>query len=178
MAIVFTKISAILPIATFSRSNESAFINIAAAWCDQSFNTNSLTSNFYYALSAPNRSKIPIKIIQLARKYHNKGKLPNFIEADFVLVAQKDLFAGENLFLCCHGSRRVIEAMNDFDFKMEGLCNGHITNIHGLFLNYFFNFSLDTKVFIFNVLSFEKSMSVVRLMRFFSTEDGLKVQIQ
>lgn len=115
---------------------------------------------------------------QLAREHHCRRKLPNFIKCDFVLVAREAFFSGEKNCIRWRCQRRIITALNDFDFKVENLGSGHVDIIYWSPLKYFSYSSLGTQAIMSHVLSSEIGMPVVRLMRLVITEHCLKVQIR
>ena len=113
-----------------------------------------------------------------SRHNASKGKLANFTEGDFVLVAREEFHAGEKLALRWRGPRRIIKPLSDYVFQVEDLRNGLVEDIHGSRLKYYHDRSLDTEAILSHVISSETGMPVARLMKLVDTPDGLKVQVR
>ena len=113
-----------------------------------------------------------------SRRAASKGRLPNFTEGDFVLVAQDSYKAGEKLALRWRGPRRVIQARSEFVYQVEDLRNGALEDIHATRLKFYRDSSLNTEAIMLHVLSSESGMVVSRLMRLVESEDGLHVVVR
>ena len=111
------------------------------------------------------------------RKSQSRGMLPKFSGGDFVLVAREDFSAGEKLALRWRGPRRVLMPFSDYVYTVEHLRNGLTDDTHGTCLKFYRNRSLETRLVMSHVLSYESGMPVARLMRLIDTADGFKVLI-
>ena len=113
-----------------------------------------------------------------SRRAASKGRLPNFTEGDFVLVAQDSYKAGEKLALRGRGPRRVIKARSEFVCQVEDLRNGALEDIHATRLKFYRDSSLNTEAIMTHVLSSESGMAVSRLMRLAESDDALHVVVR
>ena len=97
----FTRLEASPPIATFLRSATAQTVTLTQAQQERCVNISELVK----------RAEELHPIVQCTltesrrrmREQHAKGKLPNFIEGDFVLVAREDFHKGEKLCLRWRG---------------------------------------------------------------------------
>lgn len=115
--------------------------------------------------------------LRRACAFAEHGKLANFIEGDFVLVAREAFHKGEKLCLCWRGPRSVIEAINDYVYQVEDLRNGTLSEVHAARLKFYSGTSLDEKSLIPHVLQLETGMQFQRLLRLVDTSKGLSVVI-
>jgi len=113
-----------------------------------------------------------------ARSVSRRGKLPNFSEGDYVLMAREEFFAGEELALRWRGPRRIVKAVNDYVYQVEDLRTGLSEEVHGSRLKFYHDPSLDTEAVLSHVLSSETGMVVARLLRLEEHEDGLYVVVR
>lgn len=88
-----------------------------------------------------------------AREHISRGRLPNFVEGDYVLVAKEELLNGEKICLRWRGPRRIMKSLNDYLFDFGNLRNGNIPPVHGSRLKYHIDSSLNEKVILSHVLS-------------------------
>lgn len=112
------------------------------------------------------------------RKASARGKLPNFAEGDFVLMAREDFTAGEKLSLRWRGPRRVVKALTEYVFQVEDLRTGLVEDAHGSRLRFYHDKTLDNEAIMPHVLASETGMPVQRLLRFEDTDDGLMVVVR
>jgi transposase InsO family protein len=112
------------------------------------------------------------------RESRSAGKLPNFAEGDFVLVAREDFSAGQKLALRWRGPRRIVKALGNYVFQVEDLRNGQVAEAHGTRLKFYADSSLDQAAIMSHVLSSETGMPVSRLIGFVDEPSGLKVQVR
>lgn len=89
---------------------------------------------------------------QRIRDQASNGKLSNFNEGDFVLVAREDFHAGEKLCLRWRGLRRVVRTVNDYVYQMEDVCNGAIDDVHVSRLRFYHETLLDCEAIMSHVL--------------------------
>ena len=108
----------------------------------------------------------------------SSGRLPNFHEEDYVLVARNDFHAGEKLFLRWRGPRRITRAMNDHVYQVEDLRNGELTEVHVSRLKLFRDSVIDEEAIMSHVLQSETGMVVTRLLGIEETENGYHVRVR
>lgn len=113
-----------------------------------------------------------------AREQASRGKLANFTEGDFVLVARSEFNKGEKLALRWRGPRRVIKALNEHVYQIEDLRNGNLQDVHASMLKFYSDSLLDEKAILSHVLQSETGMVVARLMGLEESPEGLLVQVR
>lgn len=91
-------------------------------------------------------------------KSASKGILLNCTEERFVLVARDDFCAVEKLYLRWSGSRRIVEAMNDYVYRIQDLRNGTMNDVHVSHLKFNHVISLNMKPIMPHVLASETGM--------------------
>lgn len=102
----------------------------------------------------------------------SQGKLSNYAQEDFVLVARDDFTAGEKLSLRCRGPRRAVKTLNDCVYQVEDLWIGRVDDVHATRLKFHHDPSLNQEAIVSHVLSSETDMAVQGLMRLVDTDDG------
>lgn len=112
-----------------------------------------------------------------AREEHAAGRLPNFEIWDKILVARKEFHAVEKLSLCWRGPRRIVKALNDYLYQVEGIWNIELSYVHIGRLCTYFNRLLNTAAAMMNVIDTSTGIPVSRLMGLFKDEVELKIQI-
>lgn len=112
------------------------------------------------------------------RKYLSRGTLPNYTEDDFVLVAPEEFNVGEKLCLRWRGSRRIVKAIKDYVYQVEGLRNDGIDDIHISRLKFYHDSSPDKEVIMRHVLNSETGLVVHHLVRLDDSKERLKGQIR
>lgn len=172
----FTGLAPSTPITTFMRSDTSTPVSVNDAQIERAINIEELTASM--AALRPIVQESVTENRRRAREHLSKGRLPNFSEGDYVLVARDDFFEGEKLCLRWRGPRRIIKAHNDYVFDVEDLRNGKIDPIHGSRLKYYRDSSLDEMVIMSHVLSSETGMPVARLLKLVKVDDVLNVQVR
>ena len=108
----------------------------------------------------------------------SSGRLPNFHEGDYVLVARNDFHAGEKLCLRWRGPRRITRAMNDHVYQVEDLRNGELTEVHVSRLKLFRDSVIDEEAIMSHVLQSETGMVVTGLLSIEETENGYHVRVR
>lgn len=108
----------------------------------------------------------------------SRGELANLKESDYVLVVREEVFENEKLYLRWRGPCRVLNALNDYVFKIEDLRNGETEDLHVTRLKYYANDSLDKQVIISHVLASEIGMPLSRLMRIVDDNGNLSVHVR
>lgn len=93
------------------------------------------------------------------------GRLPNFTESDFVLVARDDYRTKEKLSLSWRGPRRVVRAVNDYVYSVEDLRDGELWDVHVTRLKFYHDKTLDQLVTMSYIVNSETGMVVQCLMR-------------
>ena len=172
----FTGLEPTPPVKTFIRTATSTPLTITDIQLEKSVNIHELQKRVeelhpIVQTNLDNNRKVK-------REAQSKGKLANFEEGDFVLVAREDFHKGEKLALRWRGPRRIVKALNDYVFQVEDLRNGTIQDIHGSRLKYYKDSSLNENAIMSHVLSSETGMPINRLVRFVETDDGLKVHVR
>lgn len=66
------------------------------------------------------------------RNSRDEGELANIRKGDYVLVAREKFHAGEKLCLRWRGTRRVVNCLNEYAFRVEDLRNGNQQTVHGM----------------------------------------------
>lgn len=173
---VFTRLPPPTPIKTFMQSDTSALVSVNDALVERAVNIKELISTMeklrlivHEAVSARR---------ERAREHLSKGRLPNFPEGDYVLMARDDFFKREKLCLRWRGPRRIVKVHNDHVFDVEDLRNGEIDLVHGSRLKFYNNPSLDEEVIMLHVLSSETGTPVARPMKLVKVNDDLMVQVR
>ena len=164
------------PILTFLRSETATPITISIAQREKTLNVDSLVS-FMDKLHPLIQSSLSENRRRI-RDASSNGKLPNFIEGDFVLVARDEFFEDEKLCLRWRGPRRIVKCLNDHVFKVEDLRNGAVSDVHASRLKYYSDESVDQKAVLSHVLSSETGMVVGRLLRLVKTDNGLFISVR
>lgn len=172
----FTGLSPSTPINTFIRSDTSALVRVNEAQIERSSNTSNLISHMEKL--HPIIHDAVIENQKRAREHLSKGRLSNFSEGDYVLVARNEFFEDEKLCLRSRGPRRIVKAHNNYVCDVEYLYCGNIDPVHGSRLKYYSDSSLDKKVIMSHVLSSETGMPVAGLMKLAKVDNELKVQVR
>lgn len=118
------------------------------------------------------------KIRPRMREAISAGKLPNFFDGDFFLIAREDFTAGEKLSLRWRGPRREVGSLNDHVYQVEDLRNGQVEDVHGSRFTFYHDPSLEKEAIMSHVFSSETGMQVQHLMRLVESTDGIKVQVR
>lgn len=164
------------PINTFIRSDTAQVITVEQATMERLKNMTELINtmdNLHPVVQTSlqnNRERL--------RQHMSKGKMPNFEEGDFVLVARDNFHKGEKLCLRWRGPRRVIKAVNDWLYQIEDLRNGAIETAHASRLKFYSDSAFDSTAIMSHVMHSETGMPVARLMKFVECPDGIKVQVR
>ena len=164
------------PIRTFLRSKTLRPVTLSEAQAERAFNVKDLIKirDEIHPLVQQSLSSHR----EQSRAAASKGKLPNFEEGDFVLVARDEYGAGDKLLLRWRGPRRVTKALNDFVYQVEDLRTGQLDEAHASRLKFYRDDDIDTDVIMSHVLHSEIGMSVSRLMGLQEDPDGLKVIVR
>jgi len=172
----FTGMKAQTPIATFMRASTGLPVTLTDAQRDRALNIAALHRE------VGELHPMVQQTVRTNRARHrdsaSRGKLANFEEGDYVLVAREDFHAGEKLALRWRGPRRIIKTLSDYVYQVEDLRNGQVEDIHACRLKYYRDNSLDQVAIMPHVLQSETGMPVARLMRLVDDPDGLKVQVR
>lgn len=173
---IFTGLDPKTPVNSFKRAETGVVMNMTDAQQERSMNLTAvqerlanihpLVQNTLHA----NRKR--------AREAASNGKLANFTEGDYVLVARDEFGAGEKLCLHWRGPRRVIKAISEHIFQVEDLRNGTYEDVHACRLKFYSDKSLDATAILSHVIFSETGMPVARLMNLEKTGDGLMVHIR
>lgn len=172
----FTGMASKSPVTTFIRSDTAKPVTVTQAVMERNKNLTNLL-NAVANLRPVVQSSLSDNRRRL-RAHMSKGRMPNFMEGDYVLVAKNTFHRGEKLCLRWCGPRRVVKALNNHIFQIEDLRNGEIESIHATRLKYYSDSALDTKAIMSHVVNSEMGMPVARLMRFVESEDGIKIQVR
>ena len=171
----FMGMDATPPIATFLRTETATLMTIEEMRHERLLTVQSLKNRI--SELHPVVQDALHKNRKRSRDAASRGKLPNFLEGDYVLVAREDFFAGEKLCLRWRGPRRIIKAINDWVYQVEDLRNGDIEEAHACRLKFYRDRSLNAQVIMSHVLSSETWMPVTRLMKLIEEPNGLMVQV-
>lgn len=106
------------------------------------------------------------------RDQTSKGKLPNFTEADFVLVTRENLTAGVKHSFRWRGPRRVVTAVRDYFYQIKDLGNGRLEDVHASRLKFYHDSCPDREAIMAHVLTSETGMEVQRLMGLLENKEG------
>lgn len=164
------------PIATFLRNSTTKSVTVDATKLESLMNITQLKNRV--AELHPIVENTLEKNRSIGRKNASRGKLPNFTEGDFVLVAREDFFAGEKLALRWRGPRRVQRAINDYVYLIEDLRTGESEELHASRLKFYHDPTLNTDVIMSHVIQSETGMTVQRLMGLEEHSDGLYVVVR
>lgn len=105
------------------------------------------------------------------------GLHSNVLQGDYVLIARDDFAAGEELGLRCRGTRRILNALSNYEFLVENLRNGKSNEVHSMRLKFYHDACLDKHAILFHVLTIETSMQVARVLRLVEDGNSLRVAI-
>lgn len=172
----FTGLDPTPPVSTFLRSSTVSPITVTALQQERALNISNLLTAV--AELHPTVQDTVQENRKRKRESMSKGRLPNFTEGDYVLVARNDFHAGEKLALRWRGPRRIVKALSDYVFQVEDLRNGMVEDCHGSRLKFYSDRSLNSAAILSHVLSSETGMPVARLMQLVDSPDGLKVQVR
>lgn len=171
-----TGMDATTPISTFYRSSKTLPVTVSDVARERVLNVDMLCKRVtelhpvIQDVLQDNRRRM--------RDRTSKGKLPNFSNGDFVLVAREDFTAGEKLSLRWRGPRRIVTALNNYVYQVEDLRNGRVQDVHASRLKFYHDESLNVEAIMPHVLASETGMDVQRLMWLMETEDGIMVQVR
>lgn len=68
------------------------------------------------------------KNLKCLRKSISKGKLPNFVEGDYVLVSREYFHTGEKICLQWQSPGQIVKALNHYVYQVIDLRNGPLTH--------------------------------------------------
>lgn len=153
------------PVLTFLRS--ATFTSVTVAEAQREFKLNIEEPVKLCADLHPHVQSTLTKQWKQSRKAAYKGQLPSFSSCsddNYVLMARSDFHACEKLCLCWHEPCRVRNAINDYVYQVEILCNGHLDDIHASRLKLFWDSDIDEIAMVSHVWQTKTSMAVSRLL--------------
>ena len=163
------------PVLTFLRSSTTTPVTVTEAQRESALNVEELVR-----LCADLHQRVQSALAKhrkQSREAMSKGRLPNFTEGDYVLVARSDFHAGEKLCLRWRGPRQVRKALSDYVYQVEDLRNGQLDDIHASRLKLFRDSEIDRAAIMSHVLQSERRMVVSRLLSLEDLPNGLHVRI-
>lgn len=95
---------------------------------------------------------------QWTRESTSKGRLPNFTEGDFFIVARDEFHNGEKLCLRWRSSHRLVKLLNDIVKRVEDPQNGSLDDVHTSLLKFCHDATLDKEETLSHVVSSETEM--------------------
>lgn len=164
------------PISTFLRNSDAVPVTVTGAQREKAINIQTIIKAMDELQPLVDQSVSQQR--QRIRECRHKGELANFREGDYVLVARDTFHEGEKLCLRWRGPRRVIKAINDYEFQVEDLRNGNLETVHGTRLKYYHDASLNTTAILSHVLSSETGMPVSRLLKLIEQDGELFVSVR
>lgn len=172
----FTGRSASTPVSTFLRSSDFQYVSLSEAQLESVLNVSMLIKYMdeLHPLIYQNMQKEPGR----NRQARIQGKLANFREGDYVLVARDAFSKRENLCFRWREPRRVIKVLSDYTLSVEDLRTGNCDDIHDLRLKFYRDADLDVTAIMWHVLSSETGIQVARLLNLVDQEGDLFVVVR